>query len=164
MNIHKLIENKSWHVVPSWWSIIEPKIISQIYSSDIHWGKSRKTCTVVMSSYPVVPYFPLIVPYLSPLTELPTDAFNWTFYLLPSTSRQVTPTVRAKWKTAIFLLLTWTVRIIYFEYREAADSLRVLGPGRGSSSNREANTKGWLTKLHVFLKNILSSNNAGCAL
>ena len=36
--------------------------------------------------------------------------------------------------------------------------------GRGISSNREANTKGWLTKLHVFLKNIVAPNYAGCTL
>ena len=32
----------------------------------------------------------------------------------------------------------------------------LLGPGRCVVSNREANTKGWLTKFHVFLKNSFS--------
>ena len=72
----KLIENKNLHVVPSWWSIIEPKTISVIYLSDIHQRKMRK-----ISSYPVVHYLPLFVPYMSLPTEVPTVAFHCTVQL-----------------------------------------------------------------------------------
>ena len=41
--IYLKLKIKKWHVVPSWWSIIEAKTTNEIDSSDIHWGKFRKT-------------------------------------------------------------------------------------------------------------------------
>ena len=49
------------------------------------------------------------------------------------------------------ILLDDTVLKSWFNPKE--HSWGLLGPGRGISSNRDANTKGWLTKLHIFLKN-----------
>ena len=57
-----------------------------------------------MSLYPVVPYLPLIVPYLPPPADVPTVDSDCpvTFASLygPPTDDRGTPTVKAKWKTA----------------------------------------------------------------
>ena len=107
----KLIENKNWHVVPSWWSIIEPK---SNQSNIFEWytlEEIKKNIIVISGSkwngavrgrnlsrlFPtcrwlfLTCHLPSWVPQM-PLTEL--------FHLLPSTSHRGTPTVRAKWKTA----------------------------------------------------------------
>ena len=125
------IENKNWHIVLSWWSIIEPKTVSRIYLSDIQLKKSRK----ISSSHPVVPYLPLIISYLSPLPVGPTDASICTvpfasLYLPPRV-----PTVRAKWKTV-------NIR------RDQADSHKTCSFNYYNPGTNQANVRGTICQIN----------------